>query len=397
MNANYKASAIYPWLIILIPAVFYIFQYTILISPEIFAPNLKLTLHINDYQLGWLAAIYTLAYVFMQIPCGLLLDRFRTHYLISLAILIYALGLLLFAHTNTYWIALVARIILGLSSSFAFISALKLTNEWLPENKYTLVVAILEICMALSAVAAAYFFVYYRQAGRSWETLFWQTGIILFALVFISFIFARDKKSMIVEVSEKKYVKELIVAIKEPQLWLAGLYIGFIFVSLVVLTNTWQITMLKTIHHIRGLEAVTVNSMVMFGFIAGALNAGIYANRFGIRNTLIFAGIGKMLALIGGIYFSSTPLISLMLLLNGFAIGLSLLCFTLAKQYVQRELHSFASALINMFCVGIGASILPFFSYLLDVTKEDFMIAIIPLYIANIIVVIVSFYIKEKK
>ena len=66
------------------------------------------------------------------------------------------------------------------------------------------------------------------------------------------------------------YSKSLPIVVSNKRLWVLVLYIGFISVSLIVLTNNWQLDMLKKLYHIKNVEAVTINAMVMLGYIMRA-------------------------------------------------------------------------------------------------------------------------------
>ena len=62
-------------------------------------------LHINAYQFGTLAAFYYYAYTPMQIPVGILYDRFGTRVVQFFACAIATLGVGLFISADSYFAA----------------------------------------------------------------------------------------------------------------------------------------------------------------------------------------------------------------------------------------------------------------------------------------------------
>ena len=73
------------------------------------------------------------------------------------------------------------------------------------------------------------------------------------------------------------------------------------------------------------------------------------------------------------------------------------MCFTIAKEWVPRDQQGLASVLVNMAIDGVGATVLPLAGFLLDTRQPNFYLAVIPLYIANFVVIGVSFMIRERK
>ena len=77
--------------------------------------------HISASTLGILSAFYFYAYSPMQIPAGLLMDRFGARRLLTFATFICGLGGILFGFAPSLWLASLARFLMGLGSAFAFV------------------------------------------------------------------------------------------------------------------------------------------------------------------------------------------------------------------------------------------------------------------------------------
>src|ERR1700730_15944572 len=90
-SINLRAASIWG-----LAAVFYFYELVLLVSPSVMLNDLTLTFSTSAEQLGSLAAFYYYAYAAMQIPVGLLMDRFGPRILLTLAALFCALGCLIF-------------------------------------------------------------------------------------------------------------------------------------------------------------------------------------------------------------------------------------------------------------------------------------------------------------
>jgi MFS family permease len=69
-------QTVLPWTICGIGMLFYFYNLFLRVSPSVMHEELMSGLHIGAYQFGNLAAFYYYAYTPMQIPAGVLYDRF---------------------------------------------------------------------------------------------------------------------------------------------------------------------------------------------------------------------------------------------------------------------------------------------------------------------------------
>ncbi len=94
-------------------------------------------------------------YAAMQIPAGVLLDRFGSRRLIATGALVMGLGQLLFALADGVAVAVVARVLLGVGDAVIFVSVLRLVALWFPPRQNPLVVQVTGQLGQLGANASA--------------------------------------------------------------------------------------------------------------------------------------------------------------------------------------------------------------------------------------------------
>ena len=143
---------IHAWVIWLLSAFFMFYKYALEVSPSVMTNILMSAYHIDGAQLGSLAASYFYAYLIMQIPAGLLLDRYGPRKITTLAIILCALGIFLFARSETLLIASIGRFITGIGAAFAAVNCLKLIANWFPSRQFAFMSGLMMSVGMLGAV-----------------------------------------------------------------------------------------------------------------------------------------------------------------------------------------------------------------------------------------------------
>lgn len=84
----------------------------------------------NARELASLAVLQLIFYAGMQIPVGILLDRFGSRKLLTSGAILMAVGQFLVAASETLPSAVVGRIFVGIGDACTFISMMRLSNSW---------------------------------------------------------------------------------------------------------------------------------------------------------------------------------------------------------------------------------------------------------------------------
>jgi len=85
---------------------------------------------IKATELATFTVLQLLVYAGMQIPVGVLLDRFGSRTLLLTGLVLMAIGQLLFAYAETFPVAVIARAVLGAGDAMIFVSVLRLVAVW---------------------------------------------------------------------------------------------------------------------------------------------------------------------------------------------------------------------------------------------------------------------------
>ena len=118
-----KKQAFLGSLICAIGAFFYCYEFVLRIIPGALQSELSAAFgHISATTFGQLSAFYYFAYSPMQIPVGMLMDRFGPRRLLTFACLCCTLGSWMFADISSMLVAGCGRFLVGFGSSFAFVA-----------------------------------------------------------------------------------------------------------------------------------------------------------------------------------------------------------------------------------------------------------------------------------
>ncbi|MDQ3156324.1 MAG: MFS transporter [Actinomycetota bacterium] len=110
---------------------------------------------ISGSQLATFVTIQLLVYAGMQIPVGLLLDRFGSRRIMLSGVLVLTLAQTGFAFADTYALALIARLFVGAGDAMIFICVLRLVNTWFSSRRIPLITQLTGVLGQLGGILAA--------------------------------------------------------------------------------------------------------------------------------------------------------------------------------------------------------------------------------------------------
>ncbi|MFD1046709.1 nitrate/nitrite transporter, partial [Kibdelosporangium lantanae] len=140
---------------------------------------------VGPAALGTFTVLQLLVYAGMQVPTGLLVDRFGPRKVLTLAALLMGLGQVLFAVASSYPLGLAARAVLGLGDALTFISLLRLASAHFTARQYALVVSLTAALGGLgNLVATVPLTLFLHQVG--WTTTFLVTGLATFTYALVT-------------------------------------------------------------------------------------------------------------------------------------------------------------------------------------------------------------------
>src|SRR4051812_13485370 len=117
------------WMVWAVAATFYLAGFYLRTSPAVMTTELMRDFGIAASQLGQFSAFYFYAYILMQIPTGVFVDRWGARRLLIVGSVGATAGTLLFGATGSYALASVGRALVGASTAVAWVVTLKLATH----------------------------------------------------------------------------------------------------------------------------------------------------------------------------------------------------------------------------------------------------------------------------
>lgn len=111
--------------------------------------------HVDATRLAFFTVLQLLVYAGMQIPVGVLLDRFGPRRMLLTGLALMTAGQLTFAYAESFPSAVLARVVLGAGDAMIFVSVLRLVTVWFLVRQAPLVTQLTGQVGQLGAIAAA--------------------------------------------------------------------------------------------------------------------------------------------------------------------------------------------------------------------------------------------------
>src|SRR5690606_34692368 len=146
---------------------------------------------ISPSVLSGFVVLQLIVYAGMQIPAGVLLDRFGSRRMIATGAVILAVGQAILAVTESLPVAYLARVLVGVGDALTFISVLRLVPVWFAPRRAPVVSQLTGIFGQLGQVLSAVPFVLLL-TGTGWTAAYGSAAALgLFACVLV-FAIVRD-------------------------------------------------------------------------------------------------------------------------------------------------------------------------------------------------------------
>lgn len=384
MMSKIRQSPKLGWFICALGAIFYAYEYLLRIAPSAMEDSLRLHFNLTATGFGILSAVYYYAYVPMQLPVGILMDRFGPRKLLTFACLICIIGTLLFTDTHSSIISASGRFLVGMGSAFAFVGVLKLATIWLPENKLAMVAGMTSALGTIGAMAGDNLLIPWVnnigwQASMNWTTVF---GVILCIVLWFG-VMDHPKHVFNGPESEtlKKKFQDLHLIIRNKQIWLNGFYGCMVYLPTTVFAELWGIPYLRHAHHLSEAQAAFSNSLLFFGFMIGAPSMGAISDKIRLRKLpMIVGALGAAVMMTVILYTPNLnpTFLNISIFVLGLFYSAQTIVFAVGRELSPPQAAGTAIALTNMI-VMIGAMILqPLVGRLLDLSLRFHHIMDIP-------------------
>ena len=320
--------------------------------------------HLDASDLSLVGSMFYCVYVIMQIPAGILADRFGVKKCLSVATLFAAGGTLLYSRSSEFHMFLVARCVMGIGGSFGFVCALKLASEWFPSRYFPLFAGLTQLLGYLGGALSGHP-LNTLVHNQNWSSVFMGIALIGFGLTVLTVVFVKNRQDRPgVAPAERTSIKAILYQLwellKQPQILLNGLYCACTVGVTFTLTDLWGKPALMTIDQLsEGTASAASNSLVFIGIAICSPLWGAFASAVGTNKKLLI--LGAFVGSVSTLMMLYVPMHVVGLYTTGVLIGAAqsahLLNFDVVRSLVDKKHTATAMAFLNIFGIG-GAAII---------------------------------------
>lgn len=325
---------------------------------------------VSAAQLSFLTVMQLAVYAAMQIPVGVLLDRYGSKRLLIVGGLLMAFGQLLVATAAGLPQAVAGRAVLGMGDAFTFISMIRVINHWYTGAAATKRTQLYANFGQLGQVFSALPFAYFL-AHAGWSSAYLALGLFALVAVLLTALFVRDSPAPASEQPVRTPWREigvqLIANVKHPAVRTA-FWTHFVLQSTgSVFVLLWGYSFLVQGEGVDpGIASIMLSSFVFIGFVVGPWMSAFCAKRPQLRPRLVLGQLGVIvvawIAVLGWPGPAPLWLLGVLILVIGSGGPGSMIAFDFTRTYVDKaqlgtangfvNLGGFVATFVMMFCVG---------------------------------------------
>ena len=361
------------------------------VVPSVMVQDLMAEFAISATVLGTLSSLYFYPYVVLQIPLGVLIDRWGARLLLTIALTIAGLGSALFATATSVEVAYIGRFVIGVGSAVGFLGSLAIASKWFPQNRFALLAGMVMFFGMMSAVLAQGPLATLVDS-YGWRGVIWGLGVSGLVLAAMIALFVRNspeettKSNAAPKQSWKMIGQGFKEAASDWNVWKIALVACTMSGPMLTLGALWGTPYMQAAYGLDRATAASSVSILFFAWALGAPFAGWLSDRIKKRKALLVAGSAILTLTMGVLVFG--PTLPLTLSLVAFAIigasgGAMAVTFALVRECSPSHVSTSVTGIVNSLTVASGAVLQPVVGYLLDLLWSGKMQGGIPVYQAS--------------
>lgn len=341
-----KENSSYRWVVF--TAV--LFTYFLIVSqrtaPGLITDQLMIDFRISASVIGLLTSIQFLAYTGLQIPIGILSDRFGPNFFLIVGTLLNGMGTIIYSIAPNEYILIFAKLLVGIGDSTIWVNLVAILSQWFKPKEFIKLIGFAGMSGSLGFLLATVpFSKWIALAG--WRPPFLTVGIILcFCGVLLYLILVKKTEQMriespvvstiVVKQKREKTSSLLLRICKDRQAWaaflchfgLVGTYVGFI--------GSWAVPYGMDVYGLTRSGASQLVMLGVFGAIIGApLTTWVSGRLNSIKQPFIVVYSIVLVVWLTFVVSNGKPVFTLVIILFlilGFSNGASALTFAIVRE-----------------------------------------------------------------
>lgn len=357
-------------------ALLYLIGFYHRVAPAVITRELMSEFAIGAAALGNLSALYYYSYVAIQVPAGVLSDRFGPRRILATGAAFAAAGTVLFALAPTYAGAGLGRLLIGGSVGVAFVAMLKLAGHWFASTRFGMISGLALATGILGAVSAGVPLRLLVDAF-GWRGVMGAMAVVTAALAVAIWTIVRDDprdRGYASHVQSHHDRSQPVFAgirraFASRNIWLVVLVSGAVSGPTLTFGGLWGVPFLTTHYGFTTSQASMATSLLLACWAVSSPSLGALSDRLRLRKPVYVAG--AVLATVGWacvLMIEGLPpwMLVTLLAFTGCVSGSAMLGFAIAKESAPPELGGTAGGIANMGNMLGGMVMQPAVGWVLD-------------------------------
>jgi len=405
-------SPLQAWFILACCWSFYLYEYILRASPGVIANELMVDFSVSAGSVGILIAFYYFAYVPLQVPCGVITDKFGPRKVVTASAFLCVFGSIIFAKSTSVPFAQFGRFLIGAGSACAYICCLKIASVWFDKSKFAFIAGISMMMGTFGGMFGGAPFA--RLANvQGWRSAMLIAAVVGTVVMLLAWFVIKDRPAnKVVPAAEGSLLDGLKIIASKPQSWLIGLYSLMMFLPLCVFAELWGTPYLMQRFGITNEIASYGGIMVLIGYAVGCSVSAKLSDYWQSRKKVMSLSVS--LTFIGFSIVLYAPGLSFYAVLaamffSGIAAGFSILYFTAVQENNPTKYSATSVGFTNALCMASGFIFQPLLGKLLDYSWDghfgadgapsymlkDYQFALSAVLLAFLLGRVIMFFVKE--
>jgi sugar phosphate permease len=353
------------WTIFATLALMYIMVYFYRVSLAVVAGDISRELHLTPEQLGTLSGVLFYVYAVAQLPLGPMIDRLGSRLVISGCGILTTLGGILFSQADTFAVAMIARMLIGIGTASVLMATFTLFSHWYSKQEFGRVSGFMVALGNLGNLAATAPLAL-AVGAFGWRNSFLVAGVVQALVTLLVFSKVQDKPDGGPDEEAGTSSRTGMMSawgeiFGTRDFWLLGGLSFSWYGNYLALQALWGGPYLMEVLH---LSRAATGSMLMFtsfGFIAGSSFIDVVARRFfrSYKKTLLAGQLSLLLfmtAFLGWAEAIPQPLLPGLFFFIGLAVSSGVMIYPIIRSMFPVGIVGTALTSLN-FYVLMGAAV----------------------------------------
>jgi MFS family permease len=345
---------------------FVLFQFFLQLSSGVVIGAVMAEMTLSALTAGLLSGAFYIIYTALQIPVGILFDRYPARLLLTTNALLCSVGCFVFASSHSLFWLFVGRVLMGTGSAFAFIGLSHVLRQKYPLKQFAFMMGLSET-LAFIATVIGMLALGALVATWGWRNFIHAAGAMGVLIAYLCWKHIADNTKKIPKNQGEKQSLRLILT--NGKAWINGLFVGLNFTVVTAFGALWAIPFLQVKLHCNLQDASTMSALFFLGTGLSCPLFGWLSARLSKRRPLILSScISTTIFMLVVLYLPSQShtITSLFMFMVGLCCGAYMLAYTIANELAPANSLSTCTGFTNTLAVITTPLVQPLIGYFLD-------------------------------